>query len=336
MAKTNTTSHANMQSGPVGYRSGVAARLAGLPVETLRVWERRYGISDAGRSPRGQRLYSAEQVRRLGLLKRVVDQGHAIGTVAQLDMEELTALAGSGSHAAMATDRRALRVAVAGATLAQRLGAIRTAPLLEIVASCAQLDGAEALAGLKCDVLLIEASEMTAEALPQVLTARSAMRVRAVVVLYRFCDSATVRRLREQGCLVARVPSDPAEIALLCATAINSTNNAARRPAASKAPSPPLITAAPETPAEPRRLDDQALAALAAASTTINCECPRHLSEILMMLGSFERYSMQCANRNASDAALHEDLGRSTGHARMLMEQALLRLARAEGLPLPE
>src|SRR5436305_1793865 len=26
-----------------GYRSGVAARLAGLPVETLRVWERRYG-----------------------------------------------------------------------------------------------------------------------------------------------------------------------------------------------------------------------------------------------------------------------------------------------------
>ena len=38
--------------GASGYRSGVAARLAGLPVETLRVWERRYGVSDAGRSPR--------------------------------------------------------------------------------------------------------------------------------------------------------------------------------------------------------------------------------------------------------------------------------------------
>jgi DNA-binding transcriptional MerR regulator len=323
-----------VQSGPVGYRSGVAARLAGLPVETLRVWERRYGLSDVGRSAHGQRLYSAEQVRRLGLLKRVVDQGHAIGTVAQLGMEELTALAGSGHHAAMAADRRALRVAVAGTALAQRLGAIHTSPLLEIVASSAQLDAAaETLAGVKADVLLIEASEMTADALPQVIAARRAMQVLAVVVLYRFCDSATVRRLREHDCLVARVPSDAAEIALLCSTALNG---AARQPVQVKTRIPAPAHPAPATPAEPRRLDDQALAALAAASTTINCECPRHLADILMMLGSFERYSMQCANRNASDAALHEDLGRSAGHARMLMEQALIRLAHAEGLSLPE
>jgi DNA-binding transcriptional MerR regulator len=334
VTKTDTTSQATAQSGPGAYRSGVAARLAGLPVETLRVWERRYGVSDVGRSERGQRLYSAEQVRRLGLLKRVVDQGHAIGTVAQLGIEELTALAGSGHDAAMVLDRRALRVAVAGTALAQRLGATTTSPLLDIVASCSQLDGAaETLAGVKSDVLLIEASEMTAEALPQVIAARRAMQVRAVVVLYRFCDSATVRRLREHDCLVARVPSDAAEIALLCATALNS---AARPPAKSNAPAPSLMPVAPATPAEPRRLDDQALAALAAASTTINCECPRHLSDILMMLSSFERYSQQCVNRNASDAALHEDLGRSAGHARVLMEQALIRLAQAEGLPLPE
>ncbi|WP_204311553.1 MerR family transcriptional regulator, partial [Stenotrophomonas maltophilia] len=35
------------------YRTGAAARLAGLPVETLRVWERRYSLSDAQRSERG-------------------------------------------------------------------------------------------------------------------------------------------------------------------------------------------------------------------------------------------------------------------------------------------
>src|SRR4051812_5755920 len=64
------------------YRSGVAARLAGLSAETLRVWERRYGLSDTQRSTSGQRLYSAEHVRRLGLLKQLVDQGHAIGVLA--------------------------------------------------------------------------------------------------------------------------------------------------------------------------------------------------------------------------------------------------------------
>ena len=75
------------------YRSGAAARLDGLPVETLRIWERRYSLSDAERSEHGQRLYSAEQVARLGLLKQLVDQGHAIGVLAGLAREQLQAIA---------------------------------------------------------------------------------------------------------------------------------------------------------------------------------------------------------------------------------------------------
>ena len=55
------------------YRSGAAARLSGVPVETLRVWERRYGVTDPSRSDRGQRQYSFEDVRRLGLIKQLVD-----------------------------------------------------------------------------------------------------------------------------------------------------------------------------------------------------------------------------------------------------------------------
>lgn len=301
-----------------GYRSGVAARLAGLPVETLRVWERRYAVSDTGRSPQGQRLYSAEQVHRLGLLKRVVDQGHAIGMVARLDAGELAELAGVLPAAASTP---ALKLAVVGAALAQRLSATRTAPLLEIVAVSAQLEGApQDLAETSADVLLIEAPEMTADALPQIRALRRAVPARAAVVLYRFCDSATVRRLREHGCLVARAPSDASEVAVLCNTALTGA-----------ALPPP----APSTPAAPRRLNDEELATLAAASSSINCECPRHLADILMMLSSFERYSAQCAHRNATDAAMHEDLARSAGHARMLMEDALERLAYAEGLPMP-
>ncbi|SDG77886.1 MULTISPECIES: MerR family transcriptional regulator [unclassified Duganella] len=300
-----------------GYRSGVAARLAGLPVETLRVWERRYGVSEADRSPHGQRLYSAEQVHRLGLIKRVVDQGHAIGTVARLDVDELAALAGTP----VATGVQALKLAVVGAALAQRLGATRTAPLLEIVAVCPQLqDAAGTLAGASADVLLIEAPEMTADAMPQIQALRRAVPAKAVVVLYRFCDSATVRRLREHGCLVARSPSDASEVAVLCNTALTGTS---------------LPPPGPTQPATPRRLSDEELAALANASTSINCECPRHLADILMILASFERYSAQCANRNAMDAAMHEDLARSAGHARMMMEDALERLAYAEGLPMP-
>ena len=65
------------------YRSGAAARLSGVPVETLRVWERRYGVTNPVRSDQGQRQYSFEDVRRLGLIKQLVDAGNAIGAVAK-------------------------------------------------------------------------------------------------------------------------------------------------------------------------------------------------------------------------------------------------------------
>ena len=99
------------------YRSGVAARLAGLPVETLRVWERRYALSDTGRSERGQRLYSDVQVRRLRLIKQLVDQGHPIGALAQLPLEQLARMT---AGPVVGSPAQPLRVALMGAALGRR------------------------------------------------------------------------------------------------------------------------------------------------------------------------------------------------------------------------
>jgi hypothetical protein len=54
-----------------------------------------------------------------------------------------------------------------------------------------------------------------------------------------------------------------------------------------------------------------------------------------MMVGSFERYSAQCASRNQEDARLHRELELASGRARMVLEAAMERLALAEGLPMP-
>ena len=300
------------------YRSGVAARLAGLPVETLRVWERRYGISDTDRSAHGQRLYSDAQVRRLRLMKQLVDQGHPIGALAQLPLEELLA---SAVVPLARSPSQPVRVALVGQALAQQVtGGARELFALDIVARTAQLDGAAAqLVGAGADVVLIEMSELADSAVPAIAALRQ--QLGAAVVLYRFCASATIRQLRAQGCLVARAPTDAAEIVLLCQAAL------AAQPARAVGPRA-------DAPA-PRRFDDQALAALAAADNSIYCECPRHLCEILLMLNSFERYSEQCASRTPADALLHEELNHAAGSARTLLESALERLARAEGLPLP-
>lgn len=72
---------------PHRYRSGEAARLARMPAATLRIWERRYGVVAPPKTPSGQRLYSDDDVQRIRLLKTLVNQGHAIGSIASLSRE---------------------------------------------------------------------------------------------------------------------------------------------------------------------------------------------------------------------------------------------------------
>ncbi|MEO8595466.1 MAG: MerR family transcriptional regulator [Candidatus Solibacter sp.] len=76
---------------PAQYPIRAASQLTGLPVDTLRAWERRYQAVNPSRAGRG-RLYSEADIRRLLLLRRAVDGGHAIGQVASLSdgaLEEL-------------------------------------------------------------------------------------------------------------------------------------------------------------------------------------------------------------------------------------------------------
>jgi DNA-binding transcriptional MerR regulator len=58
----------------------------------LRAWERRYHVVGPSRSDGGQRLYSDDDVRRLTLLRRAVEEGRAISSVAGLSLEELARL----------------------------------------------------------------------------------------------------------------------------------------------------------------------------------------------------------------------------------------------------
>lgn len=72
----------------------VVTRRTGLSPDVLRVWERRHGVVSPTRSAGGQRLYSASDLDRLLLLRRLVNGGHRIAVLARLDRERLEQLAG--------------------------------------------------------------------------------------------------------------------------------------------------------------------------------------------------------------------------------------------------
>jgi len=70
----------------------VAAR-TGISSHTIRAWERRYGALSPARTPTNRRLYSAEDVEKLVLMRRAAEAGHSVGQIAGLTIEELRRLA---------------------------------------------------------------------------------------------------------------------------------------------------------------------------------------------------------------------------------------------------
>ncbi len=293
-------------------RSGTAARLAGLPVTTLRVWERRYGVVAAPKTATGQRLYSTLDVQRLGLLRQLTERGHAIGTIAALPLEELRGLAAGLPAQALPTRQ----VSVVGRAAAQRL---RAAPGCVLQAVFDDTAAAEAAPATAVDVLLVQLPSLQPADTRRLPALRDRFGAATLIVLYAFGAEPLADALRASGAVVLREPASGRELVRLVCGA----------PAAAAAA--PMTMAA----AAPRRFSDEALATLAEQPSSVACECPRHVAEIVLQLASFERYSADCLSRSPDDAALHRQLSALAGTARAQFEQALVRVMANEGISLP-
>jgi hypothetical protein len=328
---------------PSLHRSGAVARMLGMPVATLRVWERRYGLTQPELSPSGQRLYSAEDVRRLALIKQLTDLGHAIGSLAPLDMVRLQRVAATHAQALAASRRgefhdappsppvRAWRLAVIGAALgtrlqrpalSRRLG--RPVSLLGPFDDAAQAAGA--LHGSDVDALLIHEPHLHGGWLASIDAAAPAFAGVPKAVLYGFAADAVCEALASAGTYLLREPQPDAVVAQW----LHSLSMAATAPQPA-ADRPALAT----EPVPPRRWDDAALADFAGRSSTIACECPRHVAELLVQLSHFEAYSAECEQRSAADAGLHAYLRQVASGSRARFEAALEHVALHEGLMLP-
>ena len=73
---------------------GALAQATGLPVETLRTWERRYGFPVPERKPSGHRAYPMAHVARLRRIAAAVAQGHRAGDVVGASDDDVSALLG--------------------------------------------------------------------------------------------------------------------------------------------------------------------------------------------------------------------------------------------------
>jgi methanogenic corrinoid protein MtbC1 len=78
--------------GPLSI--GALSRATRIPVETLRTWERRYGVPVPIRTPSGQRQFPVAAVEQLRKVTTLLDQGYRPGEILGLPTAELDGLLG--------------------------------------------------------------------------------------------------------------------------------------------------------------------------------------------------------------------------------------------------
>lgn len=129
-------------SGDAFIPIGKASRMAGVTVEAIRAWERRYGLLRPSRAEGGRRLFRLEEVERLRLLRQAIEAGHSIGAIHSLPAETLRSLAGEHERkptrefrkilaAASSLDAGPLSAATRGIE-PRELALLLLAPLLEL------------------------------------------------------------------------------------------------------------------------------------------------------------------------------------------------------------
>jgi MerR family transcriptional regulator, light-induced transcriptional regulator len=306
-----------------GYPIGVVSRLTNIHPETLRVWERRYALVRPLRGARSGRLYSEEDVRRLSLVKQLVDAGHPVSLVAGLSMEALRArLQATPVSSARSAEGAAgpCRVVVVGDTLGARFShAAAHYSDLEIVGAWSELSALGAqVRTLRPEVALVELATVHSDAVARMHQLMADSGAKGAVLVFGFGARSALRRLEESGVQCLQAPVTDSEIRRACLGARSQ---------------PSLLTAgAQQLPA--RQFSAEQLARVAATVPTIACECPHHLVDLISALAAFETYSGECLHRNPKDAEIHAFLQTTAAAALALLEQGLARVIEHEGLQL--
>ncbi|HVP50353.1 MAG TPA: B12-binding domain-containing protein [Candidatus Bathyarchaeia archaeon] len=106
------------------YPIRAVSKLIGVPVDTIRSWERRHGLVSPLRGPGGGRMFSDEQVQRLTLVRDALAKGFSVGQLAKVDDEELRLLGRMPDVHALESEERFEMAVAANQLLAPLIQAI--------------------------------------------------------------------------------------------------------------------------------------------------------------------------------------------------------------------
>ncbi len=310
------------------FKIGAVSRITNIPIDTLRIWERRYSVVVPIRSNNSDRLYRNDDINRLTLLKMLVDRGHSIGAIAPLEnkklIERLEIHDQNKIRIKSDDTKKTVRVVVIGEVLSLQL------EHFDIAESNFSFTGlyrneTDFTANNKddaIDILILECPAIQGDHIRHISELFKNSGAKQLMLIYGFTNSAAKKILRKTDFTYLQAPITieylKTEVTNLISEKIIIDDLQPGFDLDSKAPL--------------RTYSNNELIKLSSASATIKCECPQHLSSMILKLIQFEIYSSECASRFKKDADLHILLGNLTGHARSIMEQALEKVIEAESV----
>lgn len=305
------------------YSIGAVAKLTGLTVHNLRVWEKRHSAIETERSDSGRRIYSEGALERLKLLKSCVDNGFTIGTIAGMSNEELREILEEFETATVPEARKArMTVCLIGE------GAIRSFDQLDAeifaTSSVQKHNNIEAFvstyAGGHIDLLFVERASLTADETQKLAAFIKKVSAPYTLLMYRYSRQQDIAYLKTLGVKTLKAPFDKNGLKDLIASMLGAPQGE------------PLLAPMKQAPA--RTFSDYALNKAAAMTSSIECECPQHLSELIKSLVDFEAYSADCENKDKASADLHHHIYVRTAQARAILEDLLQSVLDQEGIDL--
>lgn len=319
----------NMPDAPV-FKIGAASRITGIPVDTLRIWERRYSVVSPRRSKGADRLYSSQDIKRLILIKQLTDEGHAIGSIANLSndkLQEQLDLVKSSPAVQPSEQAKVLKAAVLGDTLVYLIKKEYRDKYIDFV--CMEQYVSELEKFLKSqavDILVLEYPSIQNNTTTEIRKLARLAKAKHTFVIYGFSSSSLISAFNPDTFTFTQAP---VPLESLLAT-IRKTMGI------EKPDNKGYLQKYLDMPAPERMFTNKGLGHASLISTTIKCECPKHLSNLIQQLLQFEIYSAECKVRNKEDADLHAGLKSMAGHARALMEMGLKNVLDEEGISIEE
>jgi hypothetical protein len=276
-------------------------------------------------------LYNQGDIDRLALLKRLVDFGQPVGTIAHLDSAALLKMQQDLISLAQQANQKPVneptQLALVGPVMGSEAlkGALQSENLV-IAAQAMSLSQlqAESSGESRIDALFVEIPNLLDTVAREVREVSGSLRIERVVIFYRFAPNILIRQLRAIGYSVVRMPFDVQELVLLCGALMKREPSMVVR-------DPPAVL--DETNCDPK-FSTESLVRLSQIKSSVYCECPSQLAELLMSVTAFERYSAQCASQTPEDANLHKRLELDAMKVRKILEASITDVIQHENIPI--